>query len=146
MYQNNTTIKSLEPWTNHVRGALALLDYRGTEQLKRIISLQLINGIRFQVVSIHGVAAIFIANNGQLVNSLIRRVEVPATLLKWSRLSRDYELKDEVAESELADIMAGFCSLQAMIDLGGEHATAINIFEIASHIDSELDDWVSIAK
>jgi hypothetical protein len=78
-----------------------------------------------------------------LVNSLIRRVEVPATLLKWSNLARDYELKEEVSESELADVMADFCKLQATIDSSGENMNPIDIFETASRIDAELSEWVS---
>ena len=50
--QHNITTKSMEPWTNHVKGALALLDYRGQEQLGKPIGLQLIRSLRTQVVSI----------------------------------------------------------------------------------------------
>lgn len=52
MYEeNNPTSKTVDPWTNHVKGALALLDYRGVEQLERQESLALITLLRFQVVS-----------------------------------------------------------------------------------------------
>jgi hypothetical protein len=52
MYEeNNHTSKTVDPWTNHVKGALALLEYRGMEQLDRQESLALITMLRFQVVS-----------------------------------------------------------------------------------------------
>lgn len=77
-----------------------------------------------------------------MVNSLIRRVEVPSALLKWSKLSREYELNDEVCESELAHIMADFCGLQAAIESGDEDMYT-KFLETAFYIDSELDQWVS---
>jgi hypothetical protein len=41
----------MEPWTKHVNGALALLDYRGAEQLTNENGLQLIRSLRISVVS-----------------------------------------------------------------------------------------------
>lgn len=49
--QINTTTKTMDPWTSHVKGALALLDYRGPSQLERSIGVQAISMIRLQIVS-----------------------------------------------------------------------------------------------
>lgn len=69
-------------------------------------------------------------------------MEVPAALLKWSELAREYELNDEVCESELAHIMADFCDLQAAIESGDEQMNA-EFLETSLNIDSKLNQWVS---
>jgi hypothetical protein len=50
-HQHNNTTPSLDPWTNHVNGAMALLDYRGKSQLERQGGLQLISALRTSVVN-----------------------------------------------------------------------------------------------
>jgi hypothetical protein len=76
-----------------------------------------------------------------VVNCLVRRVDVPQTILKWSRLAREYEDSHEVSESELADIVAKFCNLQAAIDSPGYDMDPLVFVSSALSIDAELEEW-----
>jgi hypothetical protein len=78
-----------------------------------------------------------------LVNSLVRQARVPETMLKWSRLARQYETSDEIAESELADIFAQFCDLEAAIASNGEYTNPSKVIGHASSIDAELVCWAA---
>ena len=49
--QLNNTSQSMTASTNHINGALALLDLRGKQQLQTHFGVQLINALRTQVVS-----------------------------------------------------------------------------------------------
>lgn len=42
----------METWTRHINGALALLQFRGEEQLRTPIGYQLFIHLRIQVVSV----------------------------------------------------------------------------------------------
>jgi hypothetical protein len=72
---------------------------------------------------------------------LVRRVDVPETILKWSRLAREHENDHEVAESELADSMAKFCNLQAAIDCPDYDSDPSVFVSCALGIDAELAGW-----
>lgn len=71
----------------------------------------------------------------------MRRVDVPETILKWSRLAREHENDHEVAESELADSMAKFCNLQAATDCPGYDNDPSVFVSCALGIDAELAEW-----
>jgi hypothetical protein len=125
-----------------VKGALALLDYRGQEQLGNPIGLRLIRSLRTQVVSFPARSTYFIqADKLQVVNCLVRRVDVPETILKWSRLAREHETNHEVSESELADLMAKFCNLQVAIECQNLESDPSIFVSSALSIDTELAEW-----
>ena len=127
-----------------MKGALALLDYRGQEQLGNPIGLQLIRSLRTQVVSFPARITYFIqADKLQVVNCLVRRVDVPETILKWSRLAREHETNHEVSESELADLMAKFCNLQAAIECHNLESDPSIFVSSALSIDAELAEWAA---
>lgn len=64
-------------------------------------------------------------------------------MLKWSRLARQYETKDEIAESELADLFAQFCDLQASIASNSDYTNPAKVVAHASSIEAELVGWAS---
>jgi hypothetical protein len=78
----------------------------------------------------------------QVVNCLIRRVEVPETLLEWSRLAREQETNEEkIFESELSDIVAKYCNLQASIESFQPKIDPVDALSQALNIESELVEW-----
>ena len=79
----------------------------------------------------------------KLVNSLVRQTSVPQTMLKWSRLARQYETRDEIAESELADLFAQFCDLQACMAFSSEYSDPAKVVAHASSIEAELVNWAA---
>jgi hypothetical protein len=70
-------------------------------------------------------------------------VEVPETILKWSRQARQYENDQRVSESELGEIMAHFCHLQALLRASEEHSDPSKFASLALSVDSELAEWSS---
>lgn len=44
--------ESIDSWTNHINGATALLDLRGTDQFKTRTGLRLFLYLRYQIVSV----------------------------------------------------------------------------------------------
>lgn len=70
-------------------------------------------------------------------------MEVPETILKWSRLAREHEGDAEVSESELGDIVAKFCSLQASIESQELESDPSIFVSSALSIDAELAEWSS---
>jgi hypothetical protein len=80
----------------------------------------------------------------QVVNCLIRRVEFPETLLKWSRLAREHEINEEkISESELSEIVAKYCNLQASIESFQTKINPEDAFGQSIKIESKLVEWAS---
>ena len=76
LYEDNTaTPGSLEQWSKHMNGALALLDVRGSKQLKTRVGRQLITNLRTSVFA----------------NCLLKHTSVPACIMQWSALLKQYE-------------------------------------------------------
>lgn len=44
--------ESIDGWTNHINGATALLDIRGTDQFKTSAGLRLFLYLRYQIVGV----------------------------------------------------------------------------------------------
>jgi len=59
------------------------------------------------------------------------------------KLAREYETQDEVIESELSELMAKYCDLQATIDRRDEYIDPVKVVEYASNIDAELVAWAT---
>jgi hypothetical protein len=74
---------------------------------------------------------------------LIRRVCVPESILNWSRLAREYETGDEISGSELAEIIASFCSLQVAINDGQYAHAPAELVAWAISLDTQLLEWVA---
>jgi hypothetical protein len=77
------------------------------------------------------------------VNCLIRQTEVPRSILQWSRLAREYEDQEEVSESEMADIYAKYCHLQAIIQSCHDYIDPVKVISYASRIEADLVSWLS---
>jgi hypothetical protein len=78
----------------------------------------------------------------QVVNCLIRRVEVPETLLEWSRLARGRETNEKkISESGLSDIVAKYCNLQASAESFQAKIDPFDTLDQALKIESELVEW-----
>jgi hypothetical protein len=126
LYEDSmSTSDSLGLWTKHVRGALALLDIRGTKQLQTPVGRKLISGIRMSTIA----------------NCLIRHTSVPESMMRWSNALRSYETNVEASASALASIFAAFCRLQERIKMMGDDKYSRDIVLIALTIDAELDNW-----
>jgi hypothetical protein len=77
-----------------------------------------------------------------VVNCLIRCIELPETLLEWSRLARERETNEEkISESELSDIVAKYCNLQASIESFQTKINPVDALDQALKIESELVEW-----
>lgn len=68
---------------------------------------------------------------------------VPKKILKWSRLAREYETTEQILESEFADILAKFCSLQASIDYHYDGGNPEKHIASALIMDADLSDWAA---
>jgi hypothetical protein len=129
LYEDSmSTSDSLGLWTKHVRGALALLDIRGTKQLQTPVGRKLINGIRTSTIA----------------NCLLRHTSVPESMMRWSNALQSYETNVEASGSALASIFAAFCRLQERIKMMGDDKYSRDIVLIALTIDAELGNWETI--
>jgi len=66
---------------------------------------------------------------------------VPSKLMDLSRLARQYESSEEISESDFANVIADFCSLQAQVAHGRESESAEALLAEAMIIDDDLSDW-----
>lgn len=64
-------------------------------------------------------------------------------MLKWSRMARDYEEEDEIPESELTDIFAKFCDLQAYMASCSNYPNPSKVVAQALSIEAELVNWAA---
>lgn len=126
LYEDNTsTPGSLDQWSKHVNGAMALLDIRGVAQLKTRVGRQLITNLRTSTIA----------------NCLLKHTSVPVSIMRWSALLEGYESPEEASATALSQIIASFCELQAFIDLIG---ASESIVAMALQIDESLEKWAWI--
>ena len=126
LYEDNTgTPGSLEQWSKHVHGAMALLDIRGGKQVKTQVGRQLITNLRTSTIA----------------NSLLKHTIVPACVMRWSALLEEYETPEEASATALAEIVASFCELQSLIKSASRSKF---IIPMALHIDDSLEKWAAI--
>lgn len=131
LYEDNTAIPgSLEQWSKHVHGAIALLDIRGSKQLKRRVGRQLITNLRTSTIA----------------NCLLKHTSVPQCIMQWSALLKEYESPEEASATALADIVASFCQLQECMKTAGNTVNGRNVVPMALLIDAELEKWAAIER
>lgn len=63
--------------------------------------------------------------------------------MKWTKLAREYETQDEVIDSELSELIAKYCNLQATIDRCDDYIDPVKVVECASDIDAEFVAWAT---
>jgi hypothetical protein len=127
LYEDNTaTSGSLEQWSKHMNGALALLEVRGAKQLNTRIGRQLVTNLRTSIFA----------------NCLLKHTSVPPCIMRWSALLKQYESPEEASATGLAEIVAPFCELQAYIKSTGASGEAT--VPMALQIDDALEKWATI--
>ena len=128
MIQTNTGIKaqSIKAWSEHIRGAMALISLRGEDQLKTPTGLRLFYQLRSQI----------------LIGCLHRRVPVPENVVAWSKLAQVYH-DEPIPENQLADILFRFNNWRATTLTSFEdYRDPLKNVETALNFDAELMEWL----
>ncbi|KAL4809504.1 fungal-specific transcription factor domain-containing protein [Aspergillus unguis] len=121
------TLRGIEGWTNHIRGAAALLEHRGLEQLQNDIGSRLVQHLRYQVI----------------VSCLQRDMHVPRSLMQYTFSTPSAKDKDkDTVDAALILIIANLSNLRADI----KNKTLENpqqIISAAYAIEADLLAWLA---
>ncbi|KAJ5774958.1 hypothetical protein N7457_009854 [Penicillium paradoxum] len=115
----------IDSWTNHINGAAALLDLRGTDQLKNDAGLRLFLHLRYQIV----------------ISCLQRDARVPKSLLECTKVAM-FLCPAEAHGNRLVMIIGKLSNLRADIrtdSLNNEW----EIISAASAIEADLLAWLA---
>ncbi|KAE8409224.1 hypothetical protein BDV37DRAFT_293823 [Aspergillus pseudonomiae] len=115
------TPSSLESWAQHIRGASALIEMRGAEQIKWIVGMRMFTHLRVQIIA----------------SCLHWRLSIPASIVHWSLQAMTERSVADAKADELVDLVAHVARLlsQARMNL------ASDIVSSAATIDRYLRQW-----
>ncbi|KAJ6191338.1 hypothetical protein N7519_001359 [Penicillium mononematosum] len=117
--------EDLQCWTNHINGATALLDIRGTDQLKTDAGLRLFLYLRFQIT----------------ISCLQRDARVPESLLECTKLAMFLQ-PAEAHGNRLVMIIGKLSNLRADI-CANMYSDEREIVSAASAIEADLIAWLA---
>ncbi|KAL1980549.1 hypothetical protein VTN96DRAFT_3994 [Rasamsonia emersonii] len=119
--------ESMGSWVEHARGALALLEFRGEEHLRRECGLQMFHALRNEI----------------LAGCLQRRTKIPPSLIDLSNQVAAGQMDPfAVYADQLTKAVAKLCNLRVDIS-NGVIVDSADILSIAFSIDSELAEFAS---
>ncbi|QMW30331.1 hypothetical protein G4B84_005666 [Aspergillus flavus NRRL3357] len=110
-----------ESWAQHVRGAAALIEMRGAEQIKWIVGMRMFTHLRVQIIA----------------SCLHWRLSVPASIVHWSLQAMAERSTADAKADELVDLVAHVARLlsQARMNLASDTVSS------AATIDRYLLRW-----
>ncbi|KAL4949262.1 hypothetical protein BDW69DRAFT_202962 [Aspergillus filifer] len=118
--------QGIDGWTNHIRGAAALLEHRGLRQLHSEAGVRLFLHLRYQII----------------ISCLQRDVHVPNSLFSWNTALDQIPGIQNLAASKLILLIGRLSNLRADI-----HTQAITnpqqILAKASAIEADLIAWLA---
>ncbi|KAE8371599.1 hypothetical protein BDV26DRAFT_275767 [Aspergillus bertholletiae] len=112
---------SLQSWAQHIRGATALIEMRGAEQIKWIVGMRMFTHLRVQIIA----------------SCLHWRLSVPSSIVHWSLQAMAERSTADAKADELVDLVAhvGRLLSQARMKL------APDLIASAATIDRDLRQW-----
>ncbi|KAJ5625053.1 hypothetical protein N7510_001362 [Penicillium lagena] len=117
--------QGIEGWSNHIRGAAALLELRGTKQLETFVGMRLFMHLRYQII----------------LSCIQRDVRVPESLMQSTKLIMYLQPKDDLG-NRLIVIIGNLSNLRADI-----HAKVISnpqdVLSAACAIEADLIAWLA---
>ncbi|KAJ5788962.1 transcriptional regulator family: Fungal Specific TF [Penicillium psychrosexuale] len=116
--------KEIESWTNHISGAMALLDLRGADKLKTDTDLRLFLYLRYQIT----------------ISCLQRDVRVPESLIEQTEIAMILQ-PEQVHGNRLLTIIGKLSNLRA--DICANMYNEQEIISAASAIEASLIAWLA---
>ncbi|GAD98864.1 C6 finger domain protein, putative [Paecilomyces variotii No. 5] len=117
---------TIDNWTSHVSGAMALFQLQGAARLKDEAGMRMFHQLRNQI----------------LISCLQTKRHVPAVVLELSKKAASLKAPDATYTDQLTDIVAKLCNLRA--DIASKSITKNSeIFSAACSIECELSAWVN---
>ncbi|EAW07264.1 Zn(II)2Cys6 transcription factor [Aspergillus clavatus NRRL 1] len=120
------TTQNIEKWTSHIRGAAAILDLRGTEQVQNEEGLKLFIQLRFQIIT----------------SCLQLGVHVPPSVLECAPISMFLRPQSEAYGDRLIYILGRLANLRADVRSKSMMDNQ-EILAAAYGIESELMAWLA---
>ncbi|CDM38269.1 Zn(2)-C6 fungal-type DNA-binding domain [Penicillium roqueforti FM164] len=114
----------IESWTNHISGAMALLDLRGADKLKTDTDLRLFLYLRYQIT----------------ISCLQRDVRVPESLIEQTKIAMILQ-PEQVHGNRLLTIIGILSNLRA--DICANMYNEQEIISAASAIEASLIAWLA---
>ncbi|KAK0122056.1 hypothetical protein ONS95_010320 [Cadophora gregata] len=126
LYETNTcnNRQSMDTWTRHITGALALLQVRGKELLSTPVGYNLFVYLRTQLIT----------------NCLLRHAKVPAIISEWSQ-DLDFETAEQAAATTLSNLTIRYCNLRASMHSFRDYSDPDRIVSTACALDAEYEMW-----
>ncbi|KAK0127531.1 hypothetical protein ONS96_007065 [Cadophora gregata f. sp. sojae] len=126
LYETNTcnNRQSMDTWTRHITGALALLQVRGKELLSTPVGYNLFVYLRTQLIT----------------NCLLRHAKVPAIISEWSQ-DLDFETAEQAAATKLSELTIRYCNLRASMRSFRDYSDPDRIVSTACALDAEYEIW-----
>ncbi|OJJ34858.1 hypothetical protein ASPWEDRAFT_51110 [Aspergillus wentii DTO 134E9] len=122
----NSSVRSIENWTNHIRGAVGLLELRGVEQLQTPTGLNLFVQLRYQII----------------ISCLQRDSHVPESLVECSRVAMFLRPQTQAYGDRLIKIVIRISNLRADIKLKILTDNS-EILPLAYAIEADLVAWLA---
>ncbi|KAJ5151742.1 hypothetical protein N7492_010037 [Penicillium capsulatum] len=119
----SSAAKDVEVWTNHIKGATAILELRGIEQMSTETGRQLFMHLRSQI----------------MISCLQRDVRLPESIFQYSEFAKAVQPSDAYVH-DIAIITGRLTCLRADIK-AGLVMDPQEIISLASDIESELNAW-----
>ncbi|KAF4417515.1 hypothetical protein FACUT_12179 [Fusarium acutatum] len=118
--------EDLSSWSKHVDGALALIQLRGTGQLRNRIGRRIFLSLRTEI----------------LIDCLQRGLPVPKVLIDLMAEARRNETEQEAPAALLADIVVNLCTALPSVekDIADEMSLSSYLTGLL-RIDADLEDW-----
>lgn len=133
--------ENIDSWTNHINGATALLEIRGTDQLKTSAGLRLFLYLRYQIVSVVDHSFDLKLTPQQTVSCLQRDARVPDSLLERTDMAMFLQ-PAEAHGNRLVMIIGKLSNLRADIR-ANLYNNEREIILVASAIEADLIAWLA---
>lgn len=126
LYETNTcnSRQSMDSWTQHIKGATSLLQFRGFDKLKTTIGYNLFLQLRTQAV----------------INCIQRHVPVPSIFSTWSQ-QMDFETVEQAAATQLSLLAIEYCNLRASMSRFEDYSNPERIITAACALDAKYAHW-----
>ena len=127
--------------TQHIKGATALLQLRGKEQIRTPIGYRVFLYLRQQAVSVRMSLLVFsVLICSKITNCILRKTAVPSIFSEWNR-ELDFEDPDRTASTALAELSIRYCNLRASMASFDDFSEPERIISAAIELNSDFELW-----
>jgi hypothetical protein len=132
----------METWSKHMRGATALMQFRGRKSLRTPIGYQLFKQLRTQVVSrmFKSESQDVTYSRFQIINCIHHQATVPNFLIEWSKDL--IETTEQAHGTDLSILVARYANLRASMKCWNDYSNPERLISTAYELECDFATWV----